>query len=231
MITFSLVLMSRSRPLLLTSLLSSFIGKSRLENEMLVGLDSDDPYLDDYLLIGGLLPDKVKFDIKDRDSNLHSRINSMVDKISGKYIFVLNDDCLLLTDGWDEYSAGILDNFGDIVYGRTYDNSIDRVNDKYAAFPIMSRKAVDKLGFIMDETLGNHGCDVIMHRIFEHAGAVVDLPNVRIDHVFHNSNDSLLARQKDRTAVEMINRTFSKNFSLDLLFNMDISEKAQRLTQ
>jgi glycosyltransferase involved in cell wall biosynthesis len=215
---------------MLTDLLLSFTVNSKLENEIVVGLDKDDPDLEEYLSIGSRF-DNVVFDIAERNFNLHTRINSMVSKLTGSYILVLNDDCLISTYGWDEYSKGILDSFGDIVYGRTYDNSIDRVNNKYAAFPIMSRKAVDKLGFIMDETFGNHGCDVIMYRIFEYVGAVVDLPGVEIDHVLHNSHNALLERQKDKTAVEMINRTFSKHFSLESLFNMDISEKAKRLTQ
>jgi hypothetical protein len=135
-----------------------------------------------------------------------------------------------MDNSWDKYSIELLDYFGDVVYGKTYDNSIDRVSNTYAAFPIVSKTAAKKLGFIMDETFGNHGSDVMTYRVYEGANKIVDLPGVRIDHVLHNSEEALQDRKKDKTAVDMINRTFSDNkFSVQKLFNIDISRFSQRL--
>jgi len=228
MIGFSIVLVSRSRPDMLKGLVESLRHSSLIEYEVIVGMDDDDPYLDQYLSLFSLYD--IKYQCKNRIDNLHVRINSLIDLVEGKYIFVLNDDCSLMNFAWDADAIEVLDSFGDVVYGRTHDNSIDRVNQEYAAFPIVSKNAALKLGFIMDETFGNHGSDVVTYRIYKEAGKVVDLPSVEIDHIFHNSRESLEKRKEDGTAVEMINRTFSSNFNVNLLFSMDVSEKSRKLT-
>jgi hypothetical protein len=213
---------------MLESLYDSIKNTCCLDNEIIVGLDEDDPQLDNYISKFSPLPE-IRLDIRKRDSNLHNRMNSMIDLINGKYIFILNDDCLFVDKSWDINAYTALSKFGEVVYGKTYDNSIDRISKDYAAFPIVSKVAAKKLGFIMDQTFGNHGADVMTYRIYAYANKVVDLPSVRIDHVFHNSHESLLKRQSDKTAVDMINRTFSQEFNINNLFNMDISEKARRL--
>lgn len=225
---FSIVLMSRSRPEMMSRLYESIKAKSLLNNEIIIGLDNDDPLLSEYVRLFGDI-DIVKLDIRNRDKNLHVRINDMLDLVSGNYIFVLNDDCELYSYGWDLAAIPTLDQKGDIVYGRTYDNSIDRISDEYSAFPIVSKIAAQKLGFIMDDTFGNHGSDVVTYRIYHAANAVVDLPCVLIDHILHNSDEALIRRQHDKTAVDMINRTFENGFNIGHLFQLDITEKANRL--
>jgi hypothetical protein len=196
---------------------------------MLVGLDVDDPCFEDYFLRFQSVP-RVRLFVKERNANLHERINELLPECRGEYLFVLNDDCRLVSKGWDECAYRVLDGEGDVVYGRTYDNSIDRVNQDYAAFPIMSKRAANKLGFIMDDTFGNHGSDVVTYRIYEQAGKVIDLPCVQIDHVFHNSPEGMQARSQDQTAVEMFNRTIEdRRFSVQNLFTLDVTEKANKL--
>tara|TARA_R110000751_G_scaffold1976_1_gene7424 strand:- start:26804 stop:27454 length:651 start_codon:yes stop_codon:yes gene_type:complete len=214
---------------MMLDLYRSIENTSTLNNEILIGLDNDDGNLHKYVDIFSDI-DNVKLFIEDRNTNLHTRINQLLPHVKGKYIFVLNDDCKLMDNSWDKYSIELLDYFGDVVYGKTYDNSIDRVSNTYAAFPIVSKTAAKKLGFIMDETFGNHGSDVMTYRVYEGANKIVDLPGVRIDHVLHNSEEALQDRKKDKTAVDMINRTFSDNkFSVQKLFNIDISRFSQRL--
>ena len=227
MIGFSIVLVSRARPDMLKSLVESLRISSVIDYEVIVGIDDDDPYLDQYLSLFSLYD--IKYECKKRIDNLHVRINSLIDLVDGKYIFVLNDDCLLKNFKWDADAVEVLDAFGDIVYGRTYDNSIDRVSQEYAAFPIISKNAALKLGFIMDETFGNHGADVITYRIYENAKKVVDLPMVLIDHVFHNSHQALIDRQLDKTAMDMIKRTVDNGFNVNNLFEIDITEKSKRV--
>lgn len=228
MIAFSIILMSRSRPKMFKDLCHSIRRTSSLDNEILVGLDKDDPFIDEYINIGNET-NNCKIFIEPRNSNLHVRLNSMIDHIGGKYIFVLNDDCLLTTPDWDKIAYNKLDAFGDIVYGRTVDNSIDRVTNTYAAFPIVSTLAAKKLGSIMDDTYGNHGADVITYRIYKQANKVVDLDFIKIDHILHNSIEALNTRQMDKTATDMINRTLSSGFNINNLFTMSVLDKAKKL--
>lgn len=228
MIAFSIVLMSRSRPDMFEDLCKSINNTCLLDYEIHVGLDSDDPNLSDYISIVNKIK-KYKTHIENRNSNLHVRLNSMLESISGKYIFGLNDDCILTTKHWDKQAYDILNDFGDIVYGRTKDNSIDRVDSSYAAFPIVSTNAAKRLGFIMDDTYGNHGSDVITYRIYNEANKVVDLSFLKIDHRLHNSLDALAMRQKDKTSIDMINRTMSAGFNVNTLFSMPVQDKVKKL--
>lgn len=228
MIAFSIVLMSRSRSSMFSSLCSSIKNTTLLDYEIIAGLDSDDNDLPNYQNIAKEI-NNCHLSIDNRIDNLHVRMNNLLRTVSGKYIFVLNDDCLLINRGWDKQAYDRLNSFGDIVYGRTYDNSIDRVDPSYAAFPIVSTLAAKKLGLIMDDTYGNHGADVMTYRIYNEANKVVDLPFVLIDHLLHNSVASLQTRQQDRTATEMIQRTFSKNFNIKDLFSSSVSDKAAKL--
>lgn len=228
MIVFSIVLMSRSRPKMFEDLCRSISNTCSLDYEIHVGLDSDDLDLSNYIDIINTST-KYKAHIENRNNNLHIRLNSMLKTITGKYIFGLNDDCLLTTKHWDKQAYDALNNFGDIVYGRTKDNSIDRVDSSYAAFPIVSTNAAKKLGFIIDDTYGNHGADVLTYRIYNEANKVIDLPFVHIDHLLHNSIESLQIRQQDKTATEMIQRTFSKNFNINDLFSLSVSDKVKKL--
>lgn len=213
---------------MLLDLYSSLERTTTGSYEMLVGLDSDDPYFEEYYVRFQSI-ERVRLFVNERDENLHKRINELLPECRGDYLFVLNDDCRLMSNGWDKTASALL-GAGDVVYGRTYDNSIDRVTQDYAAFPIVSKVAANKLGFIMDETFGNHGSDVITYRIYEQAGKVMDLPCVQIDHVFHNSHEGMQARSQDQTAVEMFNRTIEdRRFSVQNLFTLDVTEKANRL--
>lgn len=221
---FSIILVSRNREEMLGNLLRSIFGTSHFDNEVIVGCDLDgDPYTK---LWCEYKDSPVRFLLSPRPDNLHTYINDLAKLARGDYLFVLNDDCELSTYDWDFHANRVL---GDFSYGKTHDDSIDRVNTNYAAFPIVSRKCYEKLGFLMDETYGNHGSDVVTWRIYQQAGLVVDLPMVGIRHVYHNSQAALSQRQQDKTATDMIGRTFSAGFDVGQLFSCDVSDKVKKL--
>ena len=200
-----------------------------LSYELIVGMDLDDKTGSRYNRLFDKV-DNISLVYTKRCNNLHTKMNNLFSLTKGKYIFVLNDDCLVVNKHWDLSAKESLDSFGDIVYGRTYDDSIDRVDSSYSAFPIVSRLAVEKLGFVMDETFGNHGSDVITYRIYDNAEFVVDLPEVKVSHLFHNSQSALMKRNNDNTAKDMIGRTFSDyTFSVQNLFNHPVTEMSMRL--
>lgn len=226
----SIVLVSRGRPQMLEELYQSLVGTCELPFEILVGCDIDDESLNEYFDLF-LECNNVKFIVDHRSDNLHTKMNAMLPLVKGEHILVMNDDCLLTNKGWDrlakEKMAG-----PENLYGRTHDNSVDRVRQDYAAFPLIKSFAARKLGFIMDERFGNHGSDVVTYRIYSHCRDVIDLPEVVIDHVFHNSTRSLELRQEDKTAVDMIARTFQDaNFSVNELFTCDVTNEALLLNE
>lgn len=228
MYSFSLILVSRSRVLLLKKLLESIALNTVLPYEVLVGIDTDDVCT--ISAIQELSRENVKFIIADRTENLTARINHLASLSTAPYVFVLNDDCTIENHGWDVRAKRQLDKNGPIVYGRTKDNSIDKIGyGEYASFPIISREAINRLGFFMDESYGNHGADVIAYRIFKEADKVVDVP-VDIRHIYHESTSALQARLNEKTAYEMIQRSVSEEKNpLNKLFEYDVSESVRKL--
>ena len=229
-INTSIVLVSRSRPEMLLDLCLSLEATCDLPYEILVGCDMDDGSLSKYFYFFNE-QDNITFVIDKRNDNLHTKMNNMLPLVNGEHILVINDDCKLSNKGWDtlvkEKMAG-----AENLYGRTHDNSIDRVSQDYAAFPLIKTSAARKLGFIMDARFGNHGSDVVTYRIYSEGRDVVDLPEVQIDHVFHNSQENLQKRSQDITASDMINRTFSDpKFSVNELFTCDISKEVAKLNE
>lgn len=229
-INTSIVLVSRGRPEMLLDLCLSLRETCELPYEVLVGCDMNDGSLSKYFYFFHE-EDNIKLVVDKRDNNLHTKMNNLLPLVKGENILVINDDCKLTNKGWDSLVKEKMA-APENLYGRTHDNSIDRVSQDYAAFPIIKTSAARKLGFIMDARFGNHGSDVVTHRIYSEGRDVVDLPEVQIDHVFHNSQENLQKRFKDATAADMINRTFSDpKFSVNELFTCDVSTEVAKLNE
>jgi GT2 family glycosyltransferase len=191
---FSVLLNSRERPEMLVSLIESLYRTCKEPNEIevLIGGDMDDRTLDAPSSVIPQHYNLVRFFRREREPNLHTYLNFLYGQSEGQYIFVLNDDCVMETPNWDsiiynkmEYYAS---SFPDrIMYGKVIDNSTDRVNQDYAAFPIFSREAVEALGYVMPERFPMWGADVAIYRIYAAIGRIVDLTDVKINHVLHSN--------------------------------------------
>jgi len=93
------------------------------------------------------------------------------------------------------------------VYGCTRDLSVDKDKDgKYAAFPIISKKATEILGFTIPKAFFSLGGDVAAYRIYEKLGRIVDLPNIVLEHTLHQSIEQVM--NPDQTAYEMRVNTY-----------------------
>lgn len=227
MINFSVVLLSRGRPEMLYNLINSINKTSVLRNEIIIGVDSDDVETLSSISHRNY-GDSTVFVISERSDNLHTYINKIARLANGRFFLILNDDCLLVNHGWDEKSAQILNSSGKL-YGRTQEDSIDKISSAYSGFPVIHRDGYDRLGFLMDESFGNHGADVLTYIIYEKANLVVNLPDLKISHLFHNSPEALVDRMEDETAVGMINRTMSAGFSVNKILQTDVSSKVAKL--
>lgn len=227
MIKFSLILNSRLRKNLLSELLYSIaLNTSCVEDiEVLISCDSDD--LSTLIYSKSCQYKFAKFQFIQREANLHKRINKLANEAIGKYIFVLNDDCEILTPDWDIQTFKILELAKDgIIYGRTRDNSCDKGGDKkYASFPIISKKAVDVLGFFMHECFVGLGGDVGIYRVYNTINRVVDVP-VYIDHKLHTTVERVV--NADIVAEEMRKNThihYVDCFSVDITPDINRLEK------
>ena len=219
--------MSRGRPNMLYNLVQSINSTAATTNEILIGIDNDD-----IRTISDISKrnygDNTTFVVGERPNNLHTRMNQIAKIATGEFFLILNDDCLLINNGWDKASSYILRSSGKL-YGRTHEDSIDKISQAYSGFPVIHRAGYERLGFLMDESFGHHGADVLTYIIYERANLVVDLPDLKISHIFHNSANALVDRMKDETAIDMINRTMSAGFSVNKILQTDVSNKVAKL--
>ncbi len=229
---FSLILNSRGRVPQFVKFVNSIFEKTRDLNsiEILVRIDKDDKQMLEFYerqLKPHPYPNML-FLVGERPKNLHVSLNYLAKHSIGKYIFVLNDDVLIDSPDWDTLSFSKLESAKSkdgIIYGRTHDNSVDKPpGSQYASFPIISREGYETLGFVMHQDFVGLGGDNAIYKVYNSVGKVVDLPEVKIDHVFHNSLSKIFL--PDATAYHMRMNTGANYVNPDTL---DISKDIEKL--
>jgi len=225
MINFSLVLNSRGRSKLLSDLFESIV-KTTVDLssiEVIVGLDKDDPELILSLNVLNGYPFSHYW-VAGRPPNLIRALNTLSTLSQGRYLFILNDDVVFLTPGWDTIALMALAGHSinhphGIVYGRPCDLSVDKDKDgEYAAFPIISKKATEILGFTIPPEFAELGGDVAVYRIYEKIGQILPLDSIILQHVLHQTIEQIA--HPDLTAYEMRQRTYAhrmdwKTYNID----------------
>jgi glycosyltransferase involved in cell wall biosynthesis len=232
---FTVFLNSRGRVQQLQRFIESFEKHTynHAQLEMIITGDNDDTETVQFL---NELRNRKTFTfnpiIGDRPTSLCASFNNMAKKAQGRYLFVLNDDAEILTPNWDEIALRKIKEYQEewkikdnVIYGRTADNSVDKVAGKlYASFPIISAQAVEGMGFFMHEEFVGLGGDSAIYRVYEQINRVVDMSEIQLDHVYHNHLFRVLS--PDKTAHEM--RVNSHQHNLDP-FTLDVSNDVERM--
>lgn len=225
---FTLFLNSRGRLKQLQRFISvcENVTMDHAKTEMIITGDDDDPETTDFFRT---LNDRGTFAFRTivgpRPRSLCASFNNMVRQARGRYLFVMNDDAEITTQNWDRLALfhikAYQDRTGckdDIIYGCTTDISADKLEGKkYAAFPIISKQATEVLGFFMYEQFVGLGGDSSIYRVYEAVDRIVDMPDIVVDHVYHNTILKVLT--PDRTAYEMRANTqvnFVDPFTFDI---------------
>ena len=226
---FSVILNTRKRPMYLDSAIASVIETA--DNPDLVDFwvryDNDDELTAQYVKTDPYNIRKVKFLSGSRPNNLHKELNLLAASSSGQYILVFNDDCVMQTSVWDTHACAFLDNsFQDgICYGQTSATSADKPRDaEYSSFPIISRKAFNALGYLMKEEFVGLGGDSSIYRIYKEVDRVVDLKEIVIDHIFHNTIEKVMS--PDETAQQMRENSWRDNVDP---FSINIEKDLEKL--
>lgn len=200
MINFSLILPTRGRPKRFSAMLNSIVATTHelSQTELIVGLDNDDKHLDEYERIinkmNGNVDELMKesFSIKtliqDRPKNLCEYYNAMAKKSEGKYIWALNDDCLIRTNGWDSLILDKIKTQGLKVFyvrigGDGHKAYYTGMGHNFASgFPMLSRTAVEVMGYYYNPKIKGYKADKLTHNVFYQAEAIINAPEIDIHH-------------------------------------------------
>ncbi len=191
-INFSLLIPVRCCPEQLKLMIDSIyqtVG-DRKTIELLIGIDDDDMIVRKAISF-------IQTKYRNENISVHSRPrgNSLVEHYfnwlaknysKGKYIMVTNHDCLFKSQDWDincfkrleEYLKDKADN---LVYGLTQDCETTRTLDKKITnFPIISKNAIDVLGYVLDPRILRWGADIDIAELYQSVDRVLDLRDICI---------------------------------------------------
>ena len=232
---FTCFLNSRGRPQQLIKCIEALEKNTFHQGavEIIITVDNDD--LDSIEVVSNLNARKTfLFNpiIGERPANLCASYNNMARKARGQYLLVLNDDAEMDTRYWDAIALEKIVDFktsknakDDIIYIKTSDTSVDKpAGTDYSSFPIISKEAVNILGFFMYESYVGLGGDSSIAKLYEQTDRVINAPEIKINHVFHDTLMKVVS--PDITAYEM--RANSQKHSVDP-FKHDVSQDVEKL--
>lgn len=106
--------------------------------------------------------------------------NVLVPHTTGNILYAGNDDLMHVTPGWDVVLDRYVAQYPDEIYCLWFD---DRINGaKHCAFPIVSRKWYDILGFLYPRGLKYCYPDTWVFDIGQRVGRAVYIPEVVVEH-------------------------------------------------
>lgn len=102
--------------------------------------------------------------------------NEMLTVASGHVLLCGNDDMVFKTPGWDRLILNEANKYPDGLF----DFGVHTHNEDNFPFAIVSRRAVQRLGFIFDPQI--FWGDIYLRDVMAHFGRSIKLSNVNIDH-------------------------------------------------
>lgn len=154
--------------------------KSKIE--VLLIADNDDPDLYEYNSLVFDYPFDIQVCPVARSDNFcRDYYTYGALKSSGKNVIMFNDDAYIQTNKWD-----------DIIRAKTegkeyylvdiWDSTHEYEGHSYPRFPMISRKAIDLLGFFFYPQVRMYPADMIIWQVYNHAGVVIPCHEVKIQH-------------------------------------------------
>ncbi|TAN64007.1 glycosyltransferase, partial [bacterium] len=140
----SIILPTRGRPALVKRLFDSLIETTAKIEDIEVVLYIDDDDVESHGITHTII-DIIKL-IRPHGASLGSILNECYYASSGRYLFLMNDDAIYRTKGWDTDVLRAFEAFPDDI-ALVYGNDLDQ-GGKVPTFPIISRKTCEFMGGI-----------------------------------------------------------------------------------
>jgi hypothetical protein len=186
---FTIMIPTRKRPIMIQNLLFSIYHTAKNKNqvETIVMYDEDDivtcKKIEELKLIYINFP--VRFIERPRHYSINnSYYNGMAKLSQGEYLVSVNDDTTFMKFNWDietidKLNKYMLDKPDGIVYGIVEDSDFCkkrvRAGINFSCFPLISKKAVNTLGFFFDPVFPKDGADWDIFGLYSKINRVVDL--------------------------------------------------------
>lgn len=209
---FSLIIPSRGRASLLRSCLDSFFAKAKNPQlvEAVVVLDYDDPESIAMTTgYGAATKWSILTLIRQRNRHIIKYYHNYGAQCSsGRYVWILNDECLIDNPHWDAALLPRIESFlsdkpDRLLYVAVDDDTHARqgtLETQGTCFPIVSRETVDAQNGIFPPELWMWGADIDLYRIFSGLPEprILWANDIRVLHrSYHNNTRLVDATQAD----------------------------------
>jgi len=235
-IDFSLIIPTRTlgRQKWLKKCLKSFFGKAEMPSrvEAILLMDLDDILscraTQKFCLEKGY---NIQIIIKPRDQQLFTQSYQChgAQCSTGKYIWALNDECEMMTEGWDTIISAAGDEFFERVRSSVMYISIDddthtgRKKNKGCCFPIVSLATAEALNGNFPAEISNWGADTSLYQVFRMScpDHIIDLSKeIKVLHHCHHNG----RRERDELNIDV-----EKNSGHSYLDESELDRYSNRL--
>ena len=174
---------SRERPDRLSDMLDSLERTTTRDIEILVSVDSDDPCLSDYMK----LKDRIsKLFVCKKGKCVGEQWNIMAKEANGDLLMMANDDLIWHTNDWDTIIRNrVHDAYKDGIYVAWADDGTGKAHER-CAFPIVSRRWYETLGYFTPECFNHLWCDTWVTDIGRRLRRLCYIPEVLVEHCHFN---------------------------------------------
>jgi hypothetical protein len=210
----SLLCPTRGRPDRAMQFLDSVLSTQANDNEIIFGLQSDDPKLESY-------PQEIrsKAVIFEPSSTVYYW-NQMAKQAKGDLLTLIADDVIMRTKGWDTKFEAVSKQYPDGMYLITTQdgrNHGDPPKDLPAPHPTITRKWFETLGYFTFPGLFHYYADTWNSSIARRLGRQVNLYDVMWEHIKEfDETRQVMRRNKWAELDDMVFKQCSRHWNTDL---------------
>ncbi len=174
----------------------SLFTAERSKLEVILVVDDDDADVSFYHGLKNKFPFEIRVLLVAPSENFcETHYNAGARIARGKNILVFNDDCYIQTYGWDDiirYKVEANKHFRGVYLVDMMDSSHnDTPSVPFPRFPVISRKAVELLGFFFFPQVRMYPADKVIWDLYKAVGCVITAHEIKLQHDHdydHNNN-------------------------------------------
>lgn len=204
---FSILTPSRNRPHRLKTFVDSVLDNAmNTDNiELLIYVDNDDPAIAQYKQMQGYRNIHIIFD---KPISISKSWNTMAEQCKGDVMIMGNDDLEYRTPNWDTLLITELQKYPDQIYVAWMEDGINA--DRHCAFPIISRKWYQTLGYFAPGVFNFGYNDTWIYDIGKRVNRCHYMSHIKAEHMHFSANksayDDTYARNRTKERGNLYNK-------------------------
>jgi len=218
---FSILTPSRNRPHRLKTFVDSVLDNAKyIDNiELLIYVDNDDSAIEQYKQMQGY---RNIFIIFDKPISISKSWNTMAEQCKGDIMIMGNDDLEYRTMHWDILLLTELQKYPDQIYVAWMEDGINA--DKHCAFPIISRKWYQTLGYFTPGVFNFGYNDTWIYDIGKRVNRCHYIPHIKAEHMHFSANKSVYDDTYARNRTKQRGNLYNKD---KVIFEATVDQRQQ----